>query len=115
MSPSEILPAGFEVLQPFVERWAAPTCLERDRRRGSSTEEERRTFFDTAAPLLERALAHLDAKPLAEHDAADKRLLSLMLALSHIQMAVEVHRELEPRHAEAREAMIITRSVTDLT
>lgn len=114
MSGAAPLPAGFEPLEPFVESWAATTCTARDRRRGESTDEERRAFFNAAAPLLEQALAHLDAKPLAQLDPADKRLLNLMLSLSHVQMAVEVHREMEPQHAAARAAMTITRSVTDL-
>jgi hypothetical protein len=108
------LPAGFDALEPFVETWAATTCAARDQRRGESTADERRAFFDAAAPMLEQALAYLDARPLAELAPADKRLLNLMLSLGHIQMAVEVHREVEPQHAAARGAMKITRSVTDL-
>jgi len=114
MTDAASLPAGFEALEPFQERWAAGTCAMRDQRRGESTAAERQTFFDAAAPLLAPALLHLDAKPLAELDTAEKRLLNLMLSLGHVQMAVEVHREIEPQHAAARELMKITRSVTDL-
>jgi len=114
MSSTETLPSAFNALEPFVDMWAAATCSARDERRGVSTAEERCAFFDAAAPLLEPALAYLDAKPLAELDTSDKRLLNLMLSLGHVQMAVEVHRGVEPQHAAARAAMTITRSVTDL-
>jgi hypothetical protein len=46
---------------------------------------------------------------------ADKRLLNLMLCLSHVPVAVEVLKETQPRHARSREAMVITRSCTELT
>lgn len=114
MTGAASLPEGFEALEPFVEHWAANTCAMRDQRRGESTAAERRAFFDAAAPLLAPALSHLDAKPLSALNLAEKRLLNLMLSLGHVQMAVEVHREVEPQHAAAREAMKITRSVTDL-
>ena len=108
------LPAGFAALEGFVAGWASPTTAERAARRSASTPAEREAFFAAAAPLLEAAMAHLDSRPLAELDAADKRLLALMMALGHVQMAVEVHREMEPQHAALREAMVITRSVSDL-
>jgi hypothetical protein len=114
MTGAASLPVGFEALEPFVELWAASTCAMRDQRRGESTAAERRAFFDATAPLLAPALAQLDAKPLTEFTPADKRLLNLMLSLGHVQMAVEVHGDSEPQHAAAREAMKITRSVTDL-
>lgn len=114
MSQTQLLPAEFQALEPFVELWSAPTTADRDRRRADSTAEQRQAFFDAGAPLLDRALAYLDAKPLTGLDEADRRLLNLVLSLGHVQMAVEVHREMEPRHAASREAMTITRSITDL-
>lgn len=113
MTHTMALPQGFEALEPFVQDWSATTALVRDQRRSQSSAEERQVFFDAAAPLLQRALDHLDAKPLDELDASDKVLLNMMLSLGHVQMAVEVHRETEPQHAAARKAMTITRSVTD--
>lgn len=109
-----MLPAGFEALLPYAEDWAATTTASRAQRRTDSTPQERQAFFDAAAPLLGVAMAYLDAKPLSGLDAADKRLLNLMMALSHVQMAVEVHKETEARHAGLREAMVITRSASDL-
>lgn len=108
------LPIGFEPLAPFVATWAASTTAERAQLRTDSTAEQRKAFYDVAAPLLDPALAYLDARPLPNLEPADKRLLNLMLSLMHVQMAVEIHREMEPQHAAARAAMVITRSVTDV-
>jgi hypothetical protein len=114
MNAKQSLPAAFEVLEPFVDKWAVATTALRARCRSDSTPDERETFFNAVVPMLEPAMAYLDAKPLAELDAADKRLLNLMLSFSHVQMAVEVLQGAEPRHALSREAMIITRTTTDL-
>ena len=113
MSAPASLPTGFERLEPFVGQWSAATTAERAQIRSGSTPEERQAFFDAAAPWLEQAMTYLDARPLADLIEADKQLLKLMLSLCHVQMAVEIHREMEPRHAKLREAMIITRSATD--
>jgi hypothetical protein len=114
MSDHQFLPPGFEALEPFIDRWAITTTTARAQRRTDSTAKERQAFFDAAAPLLEPAITYLDARPLTSLDAAERRLLNLMLCLAHVQMAVEVHKEMEPQHAAFREAMAITRSVTDL-
>lgn len=114
MSTKKMLPAGFGGLESFVEQWALPTTAERAQRRTNSTPLERQRFFDAAAPWLEEAMTYLDSKSLTELDEADRILLNLMFSLCHVQMAVEVHREMEPAHAMLRDAMIITRSITDV-
>jgi hypothetical protein len=114
MSGQAHLPAGFEALEPFVEPWAATTTAARAQLRSDSTAQQRESFFQAAAPMLDQAMAYLDARPLSELAPADKRLLNMMLSLSHVQVAVEILKDMEPRHAALREAMVITRSVTDL-
>lgn len=42
---SHQLPAGFEVLEPFVEYWAVPGTAARDRKRGASTPAQRKAFY----------------------------------------------------------------------
>ena len=39
--------------------------------------------------------------------------MDLMMSLAHVSVGVEVHKEMEARHAELRRAMVITRSITD--
>lgn len=107
------LPQGFEALEPFVHRWAIRTTRERDKARGESTFEDLKAYYDVAQPLLSPALAYLDTFPVKELAGKDQRLMDMMLALAHVSMAVEIHREMEPQHTISRQAMIITRSTTD--
>jgi hypothetical protein len=107
------LPSGYAALEPFVDRWALSTTAARAQRRSDSSAEEREAFYAAAQPLLAGALNALDAKPLETLDTGERTLLDLMMSLAHVSLAVEVHKEMEPRHAKLRETMVITRSVTD--
>ncbi|TGD74774.1 hypothetical protein E4634_06120 [Mangrovimicrobium sediminis] len=108
-----LLPAGFQALEPFVEGWAIEGSENRLRRRLQSTPEEREAFFEAAMPLVQPALAQLDKKRLTEFDAAEQRLMNLMLSMAHVAHAVEVQREDEPFHAEGARHITITRSSAD--
>lgn len=110
---SNLLPAGFETLEPFTGSWAVSGTANRDRVRGDSTEEERLAFFDAAKGYVPKALELLDKKPLAEFDAREQRLMDLVLSFAHVTMAVEMLEKTEPRHAEFRKVMRITRSPAD--
>jgi len=107
------LPAGFEALEPFVERFALDTTVARAARRGEASPEERAAFHAAMQPLVAGALDMLDAKGLDQLDAADKRLLNLTLAFTHVALAVEVHGPDEERHARLRSHMHITHSPAD--
>jgi hypothetical protein len=107
------LPAGFEVLEPFVAQWAVPGTANRSLARANSTPEQRQAFYDTMYPQADIALALLDSKPLASHDEAEQRLMNLCLSLAHVAMAVEAQGDDEARHTPHREQMIITRAVAD--
>ncbi|UVO52644.1 hypothetical protein [Sphingomonas sp. SUN039] len=108
-----LLPAGFEALKPFVERWAVEGSANRAALRGASSEDDRAAFFATGAPLAAAALDRLDARPLADHDAAEQRLMNLMLSLAHVSLAVDVQRDDEARHTPLRDAMVLTRAPAD--
>ena len=107
---SALLPDGFAALEPFVARWAVSGTAARAARRGESSAEEREAFYGAAKDMLLPALAYLDGKNLAEFDAADNRLMDMMLSLAHVALAVEGLGNDEPRHAEMRRHMRITRS-----
>jgi hypothetical protein len=107
------LPAGFEALAPFVPGWDAPDADGRLRARLRSSEAERLAFFGAAQPLLADALAYLDSKPLAAFDAAEARLMRLLLAFAHVALAVETQGDDEPKHADAAQHMTITRAPAD--
>lgn len=107
------LPAGFESLEPFVDAWAQPTTAGRAHMRGASSELDRKAFYDAARDLLPGALEHLDKKPLGGFGEAEKSLMNLMLALSHVALAIEVHGPDEDRHRAMRDFMRITGSPAD--
>ncbi len=104
------LPEGFAALEPFVDRWAVEGAADRALLRGTSSDDERSAFFSLAQPLLGTALDRLDATPLANLDAAEQRLMNLMLSLAHVSLAVEIQASDEARHARMRERMVITRA-----
>jgi len=107
------LPAGFEALEPFVATWAVDNASRRAEMRGEAPEDERKAFYAAAQPNVEAALEYLDAKPLGAFDDSEKRLMQLMLSLAHVAMAEEVHKEQEPRHAQFRAHMPVTRAPSD--
>jgi hypothetical protein len=107
------LPAGFDVLDPFIEQWAIEGTANRARLRTTSSDAERRAFYAAGHPLLAKALDHLDTKPLVAFDDADQRLMNLILSLAHVSFAVEIQADAETRHAPLRELMVITRAPAD--
>ena len=108
-----LLPSAYAALEPFATDWALPTTAERAAKRGSSTEAERQAFYDAVMPVAAQALSELDGRPLASLDASEKRLLDLLLAFSHVSLAVELQRDDEPQHAVFRQRMRITASPAD--
>lgn len=110
MSTDTTLPEGFTALEPFVAGWALEGSATRAARRGASTFEEREAFYGAAVGELSRALDYLDGKGFAGMDAADTRLMNLMLSLGHVALAVEQQKDAEPRHAADRAFMHITRT-----
>lgn len=108
-----LLPSGFSALDPFVADWAIEGAANRARRRTTSSAAERRAFFDAGKPLLTTALERLDARPLAEHDEQERRLMLLCLSLAHVAQAIEMQCDDEDRHAPHREGMRITRAPAD--
>ena len=109
-----VLPAGFEALEPFVERWSSGCANDRARLRRERSETERKAFFDPVSDFVDRALQLLDAKPFPELDAAKQRLMNLLLAFAHVALAVEMQAEREPMHAAMSQHLPITRAVADV-
>lgn len=107
------LPEGFAALSPFVETWCADSAAGRAECRQRSDEASRQAFYAAAGPLVPGALDYLDGKPLVDLDAADQRLMNLVLSFAHLAMAVELHKEEEPRHARDRHHLRITRAPAD--
>lgn len=107
------LPAGFEALEPFVERFALATTAERAERRTDSTPAEREAFYQAGKDLIAPALDYLDSRPLDALTPQEQTLMNLALAYAHVVLAVEIQGPDEPRHAELRKTMRIVRSPSD--
>lgn len=107
------LPAGFELLEPFVAQWAVEGTADRSFARTGSTAEQRQEFYDIMQPIADAALTLLDSRRLAEHDGREKNLMYLCLSFAHVAMAVEAQGDDEAKHAPCREEMKITRAVAD--
>lgn len=110
---SNLLPEGFSALEHFVARWAGETTATRAYLRDSASFTEAAAFYAAAQPLVESALARLDAKPLANHDDNEQRLMRLLLTFAHVSLAIEVQDKDETAHGRMREHMRITRAPAD--
>jgi hypothetical protein len=107
------LPAGFESLEPFADRFAIAGTANRAALRGDSSPEERQAFYDAAKDRIAPALDLLDRKKFSEFDEAEQRLMNLTLAFAHIALAIEIQGADEARHTKLREHMKIVRSTAD--
>jgi len=110
---SGLLPEGFAALQSYVARWSGETAAARAHLRDSASFAEAEAFYTAAQPLVEPALAYLDAKPLANHDERERRLMRLMLAFAHAALAIEMQGKEERAHSKLRGHMRITRASAD--
>ena len=110
---AQSLPAGFESLEPFAERFAVAGTANRAQLRSDTSPEERQAFYDAARDLVAPALDVLDGKSLAALDDSEQRLMNMALAFAHIAIAIEIQGPDEAKHAQLREHMKIVRSTAD--
>lgn len=105
---NNVLPSGYETLEPFVADWAIPSLAGRAARRDTCTVEERLAFYEATRPIVAQALAELDTKALDEFNEREQRLMALLLSYAQVAMTVEVRQEGEAAHARDRKHMVIT-------
>ena len=103
-----LLPHGFEALEGFVDQWALTGEAARAAARSAATDEERARFYEVVQPLMESALAHLDAKPIGSLEGADAKLMRLMLSLANVYHSVEVLGDQEAENARMRSRLKFT-------
>jgi hypothetical protein len=87
-----MLPAEFAALEPYSD-WILATEPERYAKRLASTMAQMQAFYDAAFPLLEPALAHLDAFALHDLPEPERGLLHLMQSLVMVSFPVEVWKQ----------------------
>jgi len=112
-STTGLLPPGFEALEPFAEAWALAGAANRAERRTQSNEVERVAFYNAAKDVLPAALDYLDRKAVSGFDETEDRLMKLLLSLCHVALAVELQGDDEPKHAQSRRRLKITRASAD--
>jgi hypothetical protein len=108
-----LLPPGFEALEPFAEQWAIAGSSNRAQGRFHGSRADKAAFYNAAKDLAVPALAYLDRKPLDSFDTQERRLMDMMLSLTHIALAVEVQGDDEDKHAGDRAALKIKGSPAD--
>jgi hypothetical protein len=86
---TNLLPSGFESIEPFVAAWVLPDAAARMAQRQASRIEDLRTFYNAMLPMGEVALAWLRSYELGALPIEGERLLKLMLALAEVAPAVE--------------------------
>jgi hypothetical protein len=87
-----MLPDEFAALEPF-SGWILATEPERYARRLASSMADMQAFYDAAFPLLEPAMAHLDAFDLDDLPREERNLLHLMQSLIMVSFPVEVWKQ----------------------
>lgn len=90
VSTRQLLPKGFDDLEPYVEKWAKDTTEERMAVRAESSMEEIREFYDIILERADEAMTLIDEYPLDDLPEDVARLCKLVLALGPCAMAVEV-------------------------
>jgi hypothetical protein len=105
----QLLPDGFEKLEPFVETWALPSMNERYDRRLESSIDDMQVFYDAMTAQAEEAIVYLNQFELDEMPEPALRLLWMLGSLSAVGFAVDIfHEPKVTDSAEARLAWTIT-------
>lgn len=109
----QLLPAGFEALEPFADTWAIDRADQRMQRRLDSEAGEREAFFEAGKNLVPAALELLDQKSIDRFDDREQRLMLLVLSMAHVAQAVEIQGDDEPARARYARYITITRASSD--
>ncbi|MFD1559512.1 hypothetical protein ACFSHT_28380 [Paraburkholderia silviterrae] len=101
------LPEGFEELEPYLDRWSAPTSHERWINRAATTYPEIVKFYDAMFARAEEATVYLEKLPLDDMPEPAQNLFRLLLSMCHAAIAVEMHQAPTIRHAPPVHALKI--------
>lgn len=86
------LPADFNALEPFVEKWALGTSKQRHAERLNSTKEQLQSFYDAILPLMRDLLACLDQHALGQLPEELHALYWLSLSFAEVAPHIELYR-----------------------
>jgi len=89
---ANVLPAGFEDLEPFAD-WGIHGERARYAKRLASTMQQLQTFYDAAFPRTDDALAYLEKYAVDDLPEEGQRLLWLYCSLVTVSLPVEAWRQ----------------------
>lgn len=101
------LPEGFEDLEPYLDRWNAPTSHERWINRAAAPYPEIVKFYEAMFARAEEATVYLEKFALDDMPEPAENLFRLLLSMSHAAIAVEMHHAPTIRHAPPVHALKI--------
>ena len=84
-----LLPKEFKQLEPWVAEWVLADSRARHEKRITTPANCIRAFYDAMLAQAPPALAYLATRQLGALDAAEERLLKLLLSLAEMGPAVE--------------------------
>ena len=90
---TSLLPRGFKSLEKWTDMWVLPDSQARTDQRHAVDYADIAAFYDDMLAKSEKALSLLQQRKLGELNAAEERLLKLMLSLAEIGPAVEWYRQ----------------------
>lgn len=88
-----VLPDGFQDLEPFVEAWARPTFSERYGQRLGNSYTELKRFYDAILPRMDEIMRHVDNYEMANMPADALRLARLAQAFMVVSPAAELFQQ----------------------
>lgn len=100
------LPAGFESLEPYVDKWALATYSLRQTERLTSNMGDITEFYKAIMPRFDEVLTHLNGFELDEMPSAEQTLMNLSMSLAQIGPCVALWRAPDQENAFAAERMV---------
>lgn len=88
-----VLPNGFQELEPFVADWARPTFCERYGQRLANSYAELKTFYDAILPRMDDIMRHVDNYAMAGMPPDALRLARLAQAFMVVSPAAELFQQ----------------------
>jgi hypothetical protein len=88
---AQMLPDGFEALEPFVAHWALPTESQRIQQRFATSMEAITAYYELMIERIDDILDYLDTFDLDAMPEPEQRLMNMALSLVEVANAVEVY------------------------
>jgi len=101
------LPAAFQQLTPYADKWALDSESARRETRMRSSQEDLITFYEAMKPVLDDAIQYLNTHDLENLPKPERNLLNTALSLVEVSVAVELFHNPWPLNAWPWEAFSV--------